>query len=151
MSGQHDWLVHDSLQPTTSGTLAPLYDAALRGELHMPFCGSCGDAQDFEQLRCESCAATTRKWQRVDPTGTVHAVTMVHRREPGLILTDAPYPVIDVELQSGHRLVITTDAPLATAPTIGQTVVVTFRMVGPVAVPSVDAHLLHSSDPLETS
>jgi phenylpropionate dioxygenase-like ring-hydroxylating dioxygenase large terminal subunit len=31
----------------------------------------------------------------------VHAATLVHRREPGLIIAVQPYPVIDVELTSG--------------------------------------------------
>jgi uncharacterized protein len=151
---QADWLVHESLQPNTSGSLSPLYEAALRGELRMPFCGTCRGALDLDQLRCQTCAATTPTWQRVDPIGEVHAVTMVHRRERGLILTDEPYPVIDVELRSGHRLIITTDAPLTTAPTIGEAVVVAFRLVGNVAVPSVSTAELHHQSPqhfLETS
>jgi uncharacterized OB-fold protein len=61
----------------------------------------------------------------------------VHRREPGLIVADAPYPVIDVELASGHRLVLTTTQACPHAPAIGAPVEIAFRTVGAVAVPAV--------------
>ena len=61
--------------------------------------------------------------------GTVHTATLVHRRERGLILATGPYPVIDVELASGHRLVLTTAAPSGQAPDIGTPVEIAFRTV----------------------
>lgn len=132
-----DWLVDDSLAPSTHGALAPLYEAARRGELALPHCGGCGQPLELDQHRCDACASTAVEWHVVEPTGAVHSATTVHRLEPGLILTSDPYHVVDVELASGHRLIMTTDRPTASPPAIGDVARVVFRLVGDVAVPSL--------------
>jgi uncharacterized OB-fold protein len=141
-SPRADWLVPDELAPATHGRLAPLYQASARGEVAMPFCGACGQPLELEQVVCDGCGAAAVGWRAVEPSGTVHAVTTVHRREPGLVLTDAPYHVVDVELDSGHRVIMTTDRPVSTAPCIGHRVRVTFRFIGSVAVPAIAAEHL---------
>lgn len=132
-----DWLAADSLAPNTAGSLAPLYEAAARGELALPHCAACRLASELEQLRCDRCGATGIDWLRVEPKGSVHSVTTVHRREPGLILAEAPYHVVDVELTSGHRLLMATEGPTAISPRIGDDVTIVFRHVGGVAVPAL--------------
>lgn len=142
-----DWLVDDALAPSTGGTLAPLYAAAARGELALPHCGACGLALELEQLRCDACGATAVEWRAVDPNGTVHSATTVHRREAGLIRATEPYHIADVELTSGHRLLMTTDRPTSTAPAIGDPARIVFRTVGGVAVPA----LATNPSPLEAA
>jgi len=142
-----DWLLVDELAPATTGTLAPLYERAESGQLVMPFCTGCAASVELEQVVCDRCDAPAA-WQVVEPAGTVHATTTVHRREPGLVRSDQPYHVVDVELHSGHRVVMTTSAPLAQAPAIGQPVVVVFRRIGTVAVPAVSVSSSHISSPL---
>ena len=133
-----DWLVAPELAPDPADPdLAPLYAAAARHVLVMPFCGRCGLPLELEQSVCDGCEAADKQWREVPRTGRVHAATLVHRREPGLIIADAPYPVIDVELASGHRLVLTTAQPRTSAPAIGAAVEIAFRTVGAVAVPAV--------------
>jgi len=88
-----DWLVYDSLAPSTHGALAPLYEAAERGELSLPHCGQCGQPLELDQQRCDACGSAVIAWRAVEQKGTVHSSTTVHRREPGLILTEEPYPV----------------------------------------------------------
>lgn len=132
-----DWLVTDALAPATSGHLAPLYQASSQGTLAMPFCSLCDQAVELEQSVCHRCGRGGVQWKPVEPAGAVHAVTTVHRRERSLIVSEHPYPVIDVELRSGHRVVMTTTHPLAEAPRIGDHVRVGFRIVGGVAVPAV--------------
>lgn len=131
-----DWLLADGLAPATGGHLAPLYQGAEAGQLVMPFCSSCATPMELEQVRCDRCGAPVT-WRAVEPSGVVHAATTVHRREPGLVRCDGPYHVVDVELHSGHRIVMTTSAPSDRAPDIGEPVAVVFRRVGTVAVPSV--------------
>lgn len=144
-----DWLVVPGLAPDAGDPdLAPLYAAAATGSLVMPFCAGCGVPMELEQSVCDACGTPERDWREVPCAGTVHAATLVHRREPGLIVTDAPYPVIDVELASGHRIVVTTAAPARTAPGIGTPVEIAFRTVGAVAVPAVRAPA--STAPLTT-
>ena len=133
-----DWLVAPELAPDAADpVLAPLYEAAERGQLALPFCVRCGTPLELEQPVCDSCDSPERHWREVPRAGTVHAATLVHRREPGLIVAGAPYPVIDVELASGHRVVLTTAGPCGHAPGIGTPVEIAFRVVGAVAVPAV--------------
>src|SRR5688572_4587753 len=100
----------------------------------MPFCGACDAVLELEQVVCDLCGGGVG-WRTVEPRGTVHASTLVHRLEPGLLRATEPYPVLDVELASGHRLVMTTTTPAAAAPAIGTPVTVGFRTIGGVAVP----------------
>jgi uncharacterized OB-fold protein len=130
-----DWLLTAELAPDTTDVLAPLYAAAAEGQLRLPRCGACGLALELEQRVCDGCDAITVVWQPVEPTGTVHSVTVVHRREPGLVLADGPYPVADVELASGHRLVLAPVGPGTPAPAIGDPVSIGFRRLGDVTVP----------------
>jgi uncharacterized protein len=137
---QADWLVNDSLRPITDGELAPFYEAAAQSTLAMPFCGTCESvAMELDQTACDMCADQSIVWRHVELHGTVHTATTVHRLEPGLVLTTQPYHVVDVELASGHRLLMTTTTETADAPPIGSAVVIGFRSVGGVAVPAVVA------------
>jgi len=132
-----DWLLADSLAPITEGdVLQPLYDGAALGELVLPFCSYCALPLDLEQQVCDGCGGHDIAWSRVEPAGIVHAATVMHRREPGLVLASSPYPILDVELGSGHRLVMTTAEPEPSAPAIGDPVHVTFRDLGGVQIPS---------------
>jgi len=131
-------LVVDSLAPATAGALEPMYDAAAAGRLQMPFCASCRIALELEQLVCDRCGSGGPQWQEVEPRGTVHAVTTVHRHEPSLIRAREPYSILDVELESGHRIIMTTTAPVG-GYAVGDAVAVTFRTVGDVAIPAVSA------------
>ncbi|MEE6137605.1 OB-fold domain-containing protein [Mycobacterium sp. 050128] len=134
-----DWLLDSALAPTSDGDLlAPLYRAAARKELAMPFCAACALPLELDQQVCDGCGHGEHDWRTVDPSGTVHTATLMHRREPGLVHGTAPYPIVDVELSSGHRMVMTTVQPADTAPTIGTAVRIGFRRLGNVAIPAID-------------
>lgn len=133
-----DWLLSAELASEVEhDPLRPLYDAAARGELALPFCASCKLTLELEQFVCDGCGGQQPDWRVVAPEGVVHSSTVMHRREPGLVLTDAPYPVVDVELASGHRLIMTTLHPEPDAPAIGSAVRVAFRRLGTVHIPAV--------------
>jgi uncharacterized OB-fold protein len=134
-----DWLLDSALAPTADDdVLAPLYGAASRNELVMPFCAACALPLELDQEVCDGCGRVERDWRTVDPRGTVHAATLMHRREPGLVRGVMPYPIVDVELTSGHRIVMTTVHPANTAPLIGTSVRIGFRRLGDVAIPAID-------------
>ena len=144
-----DWLVAPELAPDPADPdLAPLYSAAARGVLVMPFCAGCGIPLELEQSVCDACGQAGPKWREVPRSGTVHAATLVHRREPGLIVADAPYPVLDVELASGHRVALTTSRACPQAPGIGTRVDIAFRRVGGVAVPAARVPGAPDGEPL---
>ncbi|CAN5811589.1 hypothetical protein BH10ACT9_BH10ACT9_05760 [soil metagenome] len=134
-----DWLLDAALSPAGDDTaLGPLYAAARRGQLALPFCSACGLAMDLEQCLCDGCGSDQLDWRAVETRGVVHCATLVHRREPGLVRTDAPYPVVDVELTSGHRLIVTTVLPSRSAPSIGTPVRIGFRNLGGRALPALN-------------
>lgn len=134
-----DWLLSNNLAPTVDGdSLAPLYEAARRGELALPFCAGCAQPLELDQEICDRCGASETDWCTVELSGTVHAATLMHRREPGLVRAQSPYPIVDIELDSGHRLVMTTVQPTLTAPLIGTRVRISFRHLGDVAIPAID-------------
>jgi uncharacterized OB-fold protein len=134
-----DWLLDSALAPTAEDdVLAPLYRAAARNELTMPFCAACALPLELDQQVCDGCGHNERAWRTVDPSGTVHTATLMHRREPGLVHGVVPYPIVDVELTSGHRMVMTTVRPADAAPTIGTAVRIGFRRLGDVAIPAID-------------
>jgi uncharacterized protein len=132
-----DWLVRSELAPHPEGVLAPLYQAAAAGLLCLPFCASCGQVLELDQTVCDGCGGGALSWRSVAQRGVVHSATMVHRIEGGLLRATDPYPVVDVEVASGHRLVMTTTGPQASAPRIGEPVTIGFRQVGEVHLPAV--------------
>jgi uncharacterized protein len=138
-SARQDWLLEPALAPAVDGdVIRPLYDAAARGELALPFCADCELPLELEQLMCDGCGHTECVWRQVNPRGRVHAATMMHRREPGLVRATDPYLIIDVEMDSGHRIVMTTLTPAGAIPRIGTPVRIGFRRLGDVAIPAVN-------------
>jgi uncharacterized OB-fold protein len=134
-----DWLLDPTLAPAVENDpLAPLYRAATRNELALPFCAACAQPLELDQEVCDHCGDTEHDWRTVDPRGAVHAATLMHRREPGLVHAQAPYPIVDVELDSGHRMVMTTAQPADTAPPVGTLVRIGFRRLGDVVIPAID-------------
>jgi uncharacterized OB-fold protein len=130
-----DWLLDPVLAPQTDGHLAPLYAGAAGGRLTVPSCARCDLPLELEQEVCDACGGIEIAWRDVPPEGSVHSVTTVHRREPGLVVADGPYVVADVELASGHRLLMAGLHP-STAPAIGSPVTVAFRHLGDIALPA---------------
>ncbi len=134
-----DWLLDSALAPAADDdTLAPLYRAASRKELALPFCAACALPLELDQEVCDGCGVTERDWRTVNLSGVVHTATLMYRREPGLVHAAAPYPIVDVELASGHRMVMTTVQPTSTAPPIGTAVRIGFRRLGDVVLPAID-------------
>jgi uncharacterized OB-fold protein len=134
-----DWLLDSALAPTADDdVLTPLYRAAARNELVMPFCATCALPLELDQEVCDGCGNADSDWRTVDLLGTVHSATLMHRCEPGLVRGVMPYPIVDVELMSGHRIVMTTVQPADTAPPIGTAVRIGFRRLGDVDIPAID-------------
>jgi uncharacterized OB-fold protein len=135
-----DWLLDPALAPAVDGDpLTPLYEAATRSELALPFCTACTQPLEFDQEVCDGCSGFERDWRTVELEGVVHAATLMHRREPGLVHAQSPYPIVDVELTSGHRMIMTTVHPADTTPPIGTKVRIGFRHLGGVLIPAIDS------------
>ncbi|MDV7136468.1 Zn-ribbon domain-containing OB-fold protein [Williamsia muralis] len=140
-----DWLLSDSLGPVVSGDpLEPLYTGAARGALVLPFCAACSLPLDLEQHVCDGCGSHRIDWLETAPTGVVHSSTTMHRLEPGLVTATGPYPIVDIELAGGHRLIMTTVDPATRAPQIGDVVDIGFRNLAGTALPA--AQPINSTD-----
>jgi uncharacterized protein len=138
-SARQDWLLEPVLAPSIEDdVLRPLYDAAARGQLALPFCADCDLPLELEQQTCDACGHAKRLWRQVNPRGSVHAATMMHRREPGLVRATDPYLIVDVEMASGHRIIMTTLTSTRATPRIGTPVSVGFRRLGDVAIPAAN-------------
>ncbi len=135
-----DWLLDAALAPAAGADdpLRPLYEATARGRLAMPFCTGCSQPLDLDQAICDRCSTGDTDWRTVELLGVVHSATVMHRREPGLVNVRHPYPIADVELSSGHRLIVTTTHPAEHAPMIGTAVRIGFRRLGGVSIPAID-------------
>jgi uncharacterized OB-fold protein len=145
MSAAADWLLDDSLVPAVAGDrLEPLYVGASRGALVLPFCGGCALPLDLEQHVCDGCGSSEIDWRETTPAGVVHSSTTMHRLEPGLVRATHPYPIIDVDIDSGHRLIMTTVDDATRTPQIGDRVHIGFRHLAGVAIPA--AQLTYSTD-----
>lgn len=131
-----DWLLTASGAPSVADPLTGFYSAADEGVLELAVCVAHGHPLDADQVRCDRCGAAAEA-RAVAPQGRVLAVVTMHRREAGLVATDAPYPVLDVELDSGHRLYLSTTDGAAPVPAVGARVRVGWVRIGPQAVPRV--------------
>lgn len=135
-----DWLLSDSLAPVVSGDrIEPLYAGAARGALVLPFCAACSLPLDLEQHVCDGCGSHEIDWLETAPTGVVHSSTTMHRLEPGLVTARSPYPIVDIELVGGHRLIVTTVEQASRAPQIGDRVGIGFRNLAGVAIPAAQS------------
>src|SRR6201986_5480278 len=58
LTGAGDWLVAADLAPDTADPgMAPVYEAAARGALALPFCAACSAPLELEQYVCDECGA----------------------------------------------------------------------------------------------
>ena len=133
-----DWLADAALAPPMAARCAPFHDAAAAGHVALPRCGACATPMELDQVACHLCPASEPVWEEVPLIGQVHAVSVVHRLSPRQILTESPYLLIDVEFESGHRLVLTTTAPCHQPPSLGLQVRIGFRRLGVTHLPAVE-------------
>lgn len=106
-----DWLMDPAARPSGEPPLEEFLEAAAAGSLSMPFCSLCDRPLDIDQVRCEGCCEGRPTWRQVDLTGRVLAAIEMHRFEKSLVRSTAPYQLVEVELVSGHRLIVSTDEP----------------------------------------
>ncbi len=114
---QPDWLLQDSAAPSDVAPLTQYLSGSAEGKLVMPFCAACQHPLDLDQLQCDACAHQERTWQEVEPAGVTTVAIMMNRVDARYVKHDAAYPVIEVLLNSGHRIIVSTssvaDAPIA--------------------------------------
>ncbi|MTD54678.1 Zn-ribbon domain-containing OB-fold protein [Amycolatopsis pithecellobii] len=74
-------------------------DALLgRGVFALPVCRACRKAFFPPRVLCPHCGATELSWRRASPGGTVHSLSVVHRRG------EDPRVVALIDLDDGPRI-----------------------------------------------
>lgn len=106
-----------------SPSTAPFWRGCEDGRLLTQRCQQCGHRQLPPRYRCPSCDSLDLEWSPTTGSGTIHAVTTVHRGPTQD--ADVPYVLALVDLDDGARLLArvdvadATDAPIGTRVTVG--------------------------------
>src|SRR5690348_14708302 len=87
--------------PRPNAMTAPFWDAALRGELLVAECASCGRRYAPPEARCPYCREDWR-WVRSPGTGSVYTYSVVYRAPSPEFA--APYVLAVVELDDGWMM-----------------------------------------------
>jgi len=134
---QLDWLLHDSAAPSDVAPLTQYLAGSSEGKLVLPFCVACKHPLDLDQIHCDECAHQERVWQEVEPAGRVTVAIMMNRVDARYVKQEAAYPVVEVSLNSGHRIIVSTstvaEAPIAS----GTEVRLEFVQVGTQYIPRI--------------
>ena len=93
--------------PPRTPTTAPYWEALDRGELLLERCAACGAWVHYPRVRCSSCLSDRLTWERVEPTGTVHAFSVARRATAPMFADAVPQVIAVVELEVGVRLTTT--------------------------------------------
>ncbi len=85
-------------------TAHPFSAGLAQGRVRVQRCGGCGGALTGQRLACPHCGGTDLPWCDASGTGTVYAVTTVHRAPTDAWRALAPYTLVLVDLDEGPRL-----------------------------------------------
>ncbi|MEE1762828.1 Zn-ribbon domain-containing OB-fold protein [Streptomyces sp. SP18BB07] len=94
--------------PVPTELSRPFWDAALRGELVVPQCPTCGLRFFVPEPACPGCMSRDWRYAPSAGRGTVYSVTVVHRAPgPGF---DTPFALAVIDLDDGGALLSHVDA-----------------------------------------
>lgn len=92
------------LRPGTRGLVGPFWEAAARGQLHLPRCTHCGRWSWPPRRCCPVCSRCTFEWVVAAGTGVVHTFTVVRQVADPWLAGRAPYAVAMIDLTEGPRI-----------------------------------------------
>ncbi|MES2169175.1 MAG: Zn-ribbon domain-containing OB-fold protein [Actinomycetota bacterium] len=105
--------------------------AAARGILTAQECLDCGHLQHYPRPACANCLSRNRTWRTLSGHGRVYSFTTVRRPENPVFAAEAPFTLLDVDLEEGLRIVSRlADEKEAPGLRIGDGVTAVFRPVG---------------------
>lgn len=90
--------------PRITGDNRPFWEAAARGELHLPWCTACDRAYWPPSPLCPHCFEDGVTWRQASGRGTVSSFVVVHQKWFPAFAGDTPYNAAQVELEEGPRL-----------------------------------------------
>lgn len=81
------------------------HEAAERGAFTMQRCRRCGHTQHYPRPACGSCLERDFEWVALSGAGFVYTFTVVHRPNDPNKRSNAPYVLLDVQLDDGPRFI----------------------------------------------
>ncbi|GCL63010.1 Zn-ribbon domain-containing OB-fold protein [Pseudaquabacterium pictum] len=94
-------------------TASPFVQGLAAGVLRHQRCTACGTALTGQRFACTGCGSARLAWCDAAGTGTVYAVSTVHRAPTEAWRALAPYTLVLVDLDEGPRLMAHGAAGLA--------------------------------------
>jgi len=88
------------MEPGTS----PFTQGLAAGVLRYQRCGACGTALTGQRLACTRCGSAQLAWCDAAGTGTVWALSTVHRAPTEAWRAETPYTLVLVDLNEGPRV-----------------------------------------------
>jgi hypothetical protein len=90
--------------PEITEELRPFFTAAREGRLVVQRCRGCGSLRFPPRQICSQCLGREAEWAAVCGRGTIYSFNVMHQvYHPGFA-SEAPYPVVLVELEEGCRV-----------------------------------------------
>jgi uncharacterized protein len=85
-------------------TDTPFTQGLAAGRLRYQRCDACASALTGQRYACTHCGSTSLAWCDAAGTGTVYAVSTVHRAPTEAFRALAPYTLVLVDLDEGPRV-----------------------------------------------
>ena len=101
---------------------APHWEAAKRHVLKLQRCNGCGKAWYPIGPTCPFCLSADFQWEEMSGRGVISNVVIFHKGWTDYLKKQAPYAVIQVELEEGPRLTCNFVGDLPSAANIGMPV-----------------------------
>jgi uncharacterized protein len=86
------------------GQPTPFAQGLAAGVLRYQRCSACGSAQTGQRFACTVCGSQQLAWCDAAGSGTVHAVSTVHRAPSEAWRALVPYTLVLVDLDEGPRV-----------------------------------------------
>jgi len=83
---------------------APFWEAAARGELHLPWCEACDAPFFYPRTLCPRCGSRELEWRRAGGRGRLHAFCIQHTTPLPEFRELVPFVTALVELEEGPRI-----------------------------------------------
>ena len=90
--------------PRITADSEEFWEFAGKGKLMLRLCNQCNRTMYYPRLICIHCLSDDLGWTEASGSGTVYAVTVVHRAPGEAFKASVPYVVAIVELAEGHRM-----------------------------------------------
>lgn len=109
----------------------PFWEHGQRGELHLQRCRDCTAFQHYPRPVCGECGSLELEFVASRGAGVLYSFAIVRRPEHSAFQDEAPYTLVDVDLDEGVRIVARlVDETESASLMIGDTVVAEMLPVG---------------------